>query len=346
MQIINEEITLQFTQLNLGDITQLIPIEHGISQQCFYVQIQNKLTLNFHNYVVKVYQHCKDITSLREYKAYCAFNNTWPNSAKLIAYTDNLLVLEKINGDTLTDYRLKGAPLNDLLTLSVNAMFDLHQLPKPDFNFCLPVSFEKVFEGLFTSFEAQHNNAQRLSHQVYLPHPILARSKQNIQILIEQINTLNKNNDLVICHGDLNFGNMITDQLALIHDTELLVDNILCKIIDFESLCLMPPEYDIAMALAINELPESLIAQMCSLYQFKRNSTGSHCSQVIKHCVLNETLIGYYYQLALYINGMWYLQQNIEQDKLNQLDKNNNIDLACRQFKLLADKYLVNNITH
>ena len=54
-----------------------------------------------------------------------------------------------------------------------------------------------------------------------------------------EINTVNS----VICHGDLNFGNIFYDEHK---------KNDVFKLIDFESLCLMPKEYDIAMMLAVN----------------------------------------------------------------------------------------------
>lgn len=117
---------------------------------------------------------------------------------------------------------------------------------------------------------------------------------------------------LVICHGDINFSNII-----LSHQAYLL---------DFECACLAEKEFELGMMLAINNLSfESLISE----------------------CELNETQqdkVTRYYLFSLFINGLWFLVAS-----KTERESNVKIQLwnhAQRQFSRFdAMKFIPKNLT-
>jgi thiamine kinase-like enzyme len=88
----------------------------------------------------------------------------------------------------------------------------------------------------------------------------------------------------VVCHGDLNFTNVLHDN-----------DNT-AWLIDFECAQLAPPEFDLAMFIAVNNIATQDITHIIAKY----------CA-LMPTCRLNSSLLHYYLLFSHLINGLWYL---------------------------------------
>lgn len=145
-----------------------------------------------------------------------------------------------------------------------------------------PLNFNELFGKLISSLTLSNDSLININNRVS-------------NCLASLSNVTNKNHskeqvNSVICHGDLNFSNI------LLHEEKT-------RLIDFESISLMPVEYDIAMMLAVNELPISYHEKACLYY----SSTLTHSEGVVT--TINKHLIEHYYFLAALINGLWYLSE-------------------------------------
>ncbi|MDN3651539.1 phosphotransferase [Thalassotalea ponticola] len=94
----------------------------------------------------------------------------------------------------------------------------------------------------------------------------------------------------VSCHGDLNFNNVLsTDRFCLI---------------DFDCAVSAEPEWDIAMMIAINDLPQKYIVASCHCYNQQKLP--------IQPTVTAEKVTRYL-DICRLINGLWFLSVNDEQ---------------------------------
>ena len=109
---------------------------------------------------------------------------------------------------------------------------------------------------------------------------------------------------LVLCHGDLNFSNVMT-----LENKRYLLD--------FECACLAEKAFDLGMMLAINK---------CSLEQviWVGKSTNSPQEKVTR-----------YYLLSLLINGLWFLLASINES--SQRVKKQLLNQAKPQFRLFDE---------
>jgi len=93
---------------------------------------------------------------------------------------------------------------------------------------------------------------------------------------------LNTTTNLVCCHGDLNFSNVLIDQRKK------------TWLVDYECACLAPVEYDLAMFIAINNIEKGEVSSIIKFYRQQ-------------HAVTVDRQLLDSYQLYCYlINALWY----------------------------------------
>lgn len=121
--------------------------------------------------------------------------------------------------------------------------------------------------------------------------------------------TFSKN--LVCCHGDLNFSNVLT----CAHNS---------WVIDFECVCKAPAEYDLAMFIAVNNIASNRIPLVIKQYQSLSPSL-----------IIDTKQLSYFLCFSYFINSLWY--KNAYQ---NQNPKEKDLlDLYKQQWGCFIDAY-------
>lgn len=121
---------------------------------------------------------------------------------------------------------------------------------------------------------------------------LLVAKKTKIQqvtsLLANLMNTKGSitNDKRVICHGDMNYQNILIDAAAK------------SWLIDFEAAHLAPAEFDVAMFIAVNTLSLDDIDEITATYSLNRLSSP-----------LNLELLHYFIMYCFLINGLWYLNR-------------------------------------
>jgi len=93
----------------------------------------------------------------------------------------------------------------------------------------------------------------------------------------------------VLCHGDINFTNI------------LLGEDQRSWLVDFECAHRAPVEFDLAMFIAVNDIAIDNIITIVDAYTALVPSTD-----------INLDLLNHYILYSFYINGMWYLANNLQ----------------------------------
>ncbi|MFT5757837.1 MAG: thiamine kinase-like enzyme [Alteromonadaceae bacterium] len=115
-----------------------------------------------------------------------------------------------------------------------------------------------------------------------------------IRCVIKQLPDINIVQSLVVCHGDVNFSNILFAKKPFL--------------IDFEYACLAEPEYDLAMIIAINLLNSA--QQKILLSQYEKISSVNICYENLNS----------YLSYCYLINGLWCLLKaaSVSSDELVQ----------------------------
>lgn len=107
-----------------------------------------------------------------------------------------------------------------------------------------------------------------------------------------------KADNFVLCHGDLNFTNILISQDQL-------------SLIDFECSGLAEREFDLSMMVAINQLPITQLNNYVSLYHNKSHSAVNLDSEKVMRYLL----------LSYVINALWYFDAYKRFVQTHYLDK-------------------------
>lgn len=105
----------------------------------------------------------------------------------------------------------------------------------------------------------------------------------SIKVIIFKTEPLN-----VLCHGDINFTNI------------LLEDNRRSWLIDFECAHRAPAEFDLAMFVAVNDIPIDNLNKIVDRY-----------TALVPSVSINLALLDHYILYSFYINGLWYLENDL-----------------------------------
>lgn len=179
-------------------------------------------------------------------------------SSNVIYHDQHWLITNFIDADNL---ELNTIESKDKINHAVKLMVQCHQLNvKP-----AELSAKDAIKSLI-------NN-------IHLPKSQKVALSQLAELIIEPLNI--SRND-VCCHGDLNFSNVLID----------LKEN--TWLVDYECACNAPVEYDLAMFIAVNNLPSDEITMIIEQYEV-------HSSFYVDLQLLNHYLLFCYF-----INALWY----------------------------------------
>lgn len=130
--------------------------------------------------------------------------------------------------------------------------------------------------------------------------------------------------ELVLCHGDANFSNVISAQNK--H-----------YLIDFECACVAPIEYELAMLMAINGLSSDDSSLVISSYHRALQQQLNHTCYFVPNIALlakiQNKLVTCYYVISLLINVLWCFQQLKKERAIH-------IESLLEQQLILLEKHL------
>jgi thiamine kinase-like enzyme len=275
--------------LPFAKVLSVNTINEGYSQQCFELITDKGI------FIAKYFSE-KNASLLNEYQALTVLKND-PFIADVIYKNDQVLVMNKLPGISLAKSDMS---LYNKLNIAVMLMHRCHQQPREHLSHFTSLHLQQVVDALIDYAQLPTNYLQQIT--LISNHNI-----EHIQHIVHEHN-------LVFCHGDINFTNILVS-CDVLTNKPIPQAQIKHYLIDFESGGLMPAEYDIAMMLAVNELTTNELQYVCERYQhYAQNSSVNE---------LNETLIEHYYLFALIINGLWYLGKYKETNESVLLEKAN-----------------------
>lgn len=227
-------------------VEHISAITSGLSQHCFKVNADNK------TYFAKTIA-----SDVEAHAALCAANQ---KLSPVVFYHDQQwLITDFINGDNLSLSTIAHA---EKITYSINLMTQFHQVnAKPPALVPSAILIDLIDK---THFSAQQRNELLSLVQSTLP-------------------PLNQPQQLVCCHGDLNFSNVLVDQ----HKHAWLVD--------YECASSAPAEFDLAMFIAINNIADNKISIIIEQYQNR--------TPWVK---INKKSLYDYLFFSYLINSLWY----------------------------------------
>ncbi len=259
MSLTGRQLPAEISQLGCfhGKVSQVIDIAQGLSHYCYQVQCQDIKTGQVERYFVKYlgdHQH-----SAANERSSMQLASNAQISPKLIYSDGRWLVTEFIQGETLLSCSFTPA---DKLALGAKLLVRCHQ-----------ITLNHTISSLSIS-EIIHRQLQQL-HLTNDLHQILVS-------VIQRVTGFKEAGDKVLCHGDANFSNILVDSRGQ------------GRLIDFECAFIGYREFDLAMLLAINQLPLQQLDKLTEIYQL----SGS--------AVIDKPLVNHYLKACYLINGLWF----------------------------------------
>ncbi|MDG1732939.1 MAG: phosphotransferase [Thalassotalea sp.] len=223
-----------------------------------------KVTAHSNSYFVKVYKTATNASFTEQIKIE-QLTGEQGLSPKVIDYCrlGSYCVYQYVAGETLLE---SDASNSDKNTMLIDLLVTCHAIQhKP-----IPLDIKQSIKSLIQRIKLAHSTKSKIIDKVSTCLQALALNKD----------------ELVLCHGDLNYSNV------LIADNKPIL-------VDWEYGCLAEKEYDIAMMLAINNVPAERYSAIIDEYNLKAQSTPAKLSKVIQYLSLCELL-----------NTLWFMQSN------------------------------------
>ena len=191
-------------------------------------------------------------------------------SPNVIYHDSQWLVTEFIDGLSLA----KAEESSDIkLSVALELMASLHQMSA--------LKDKQSIPTLDTTLSVDHLLAGAkniLSNNHSVLHKVTSYLTSNILSLI-----FKTKRPMVICHGDVNFTNILLD------------DGKRTWLIDFECAHRAPIEFDLAMFVAVNDMPVENLNEVVDEY-----------TALVPRTSINLPLLNFYILYSFYINGLWY----------------------------------------
>lgn len=257
-----------FTQIHsvdlLADGLSQTAIKVTTASQVFFAKKLNQHTANTE---IACTLLCSNLASKNQSKQ----GNTKQLCPQVVYHDKHWLVTHFIHGLILADSNLSN---NKKIAIALNLMAQLHSLPPTFANYPIPqlnpsYTVNELLSTLPSLLLEQSNTLTTLAKSL----------SDAIYTLIADTRDVN-----VVCHGDLNFTNVLQDNGNNAY------------LIDFECAQLAPPEFDLAMFIAVNNIATQDITLIIAEY-----------SALMPSYRLNTKLLHYYLLYSLLINGLWYL---------------------------------------
>jgi len=259
------------------------PIATGLSHSCFKVSLINSTTKETSNYFVKSLTGHENTSANEVISAKLAMAQSI--APKVIFSSTQWLVTDFVNGQILTTVDIST---QDKISTAIALIAKFHQAKAN--NKIHSLSIEQIVKSQISSANLTVNK------QVML------------KCLCEQILAFDEGNNKVLCHGDVNFSNILIDKQRK------------AWLIDFECSFIGCAEFDLAMFIAVNHLPISSLPLIISHYQ--QTLATSY------NTPLNKQLIHAYLACCYLINGLWY-----QNNALSPATKKQYLALALQQYK-------------
>ncbi len=265
-------ITLQelCTLACFNNIESILSITAGFSSQCYQVNADNKCF-----FAKQISQNNEVIVAML-----AADHDIAP---QIIFHNDHWLITVFIDGENLSlKWQSSNENINDKIDISVKLMVRCHQIKQQ----LVELSPSKVCQSLIN--QEHFSTTQK--------HELLTLSLQIEDLITASFIPVQKHNkNLVCCHGDLNFSNVIIDK----QENYWLVD--------YECAFSAPAEYDLAMFMAVNNIEEKQQGFVIERYQ-QQSLLNIDCK-----------LLNAYQQFCYFINGLWYFNAYESSNKEEKL---------------------------
>jgi thiamine kinase-like enzyme len=204
-------------------------------------------------------------------------------SPTVVYHDKEWLVTEFIAGSTLAETKID---LETKVSITLTLMAKLHRLSA--------AAIEPYILQLDTNLSVSRLLAKPMSLLTRNSH-IVDNVAESLTCAISQI-ILASDCPSVLCHGDMNFTNILTDKLRN------------PWLIDYECAHKAPAEFDLAMFIAVNNIPTKQIKGVVTAYT--KLNQAHNC---------NDELLNLYILYSFFINGLWYLDnKDVQSDSLFQ----------------------------
>jgi thiamine kinase-like enzyme len=262
-----------------GYICSIEQVYLGLSHHCFIVTAVNYSSQKSTKYFVKLLSmHCATEKNERLVAQSSALSKLSP---KVIFHSKDWLVTEYIEGYSLLE---NNYSLEDKISVAMKLLYEFHQL---------------------SPIEQVSSLSLKLLIDIQIQVAIFTKEQQIfLTNLNQEITTFEQLAEPVICHGDLNFSNILIDKQAK------------AWLVDYECTSVGCAEYDIAMFIAINNLSNDHISYIFQCYQGKSKRT------------IRPELVQSYLACCYLINGLWYQEQSKKVVESDQY-----IDFAYQQYR-------------
>ncbi len=277
-----------------NQVTRVSVITDGLSNPCFKVVADDRC------YFAKFTNEKRLSNELKLAKT-AAVSGITPS---VYYHDDQWFISHYIEGENLA---VKQMPLIEKITTSIALMIQFHRLSTSnpenintesiDTETMSPLSITDTINGLLRS----DHKASLITVLNTIAHELEAFMAP------EKHKTSKK---MVCCHSDINFSNVLSDNEQR------------TWLIDFEYACFAPIEFDLAMLLAVNNIPNPLINFTINAYQQQANID-------VETKLLNPLLLFCYF-----INGLWYYNMSLDAAvSLKHSAQDNLLKLATKQWQ-------------
>ncbi|GLX78778.1 hypothetical protein tinsulaeT_21180 [Thalassotalea insulae] len=247
-----------------GAVSKIKKIPQGLSHHCYLVECQSNSIQYVRRYFVKYLADHQVSASNESLSLQLAADAAI--SPKIIYLDQQWLVTAYIDGKTLASLKL---PLEEKIKQALQLMSHCHQLTADAAisNLSIRTIIERQIAQL------QFNNEQQLQ----------------LSQLADELVSFTEAETKVLCHGDINFSNIIVDSKQ-------------AWLLDFECAFVGAREFDLAMLVAVNNLPKASVEFVITEYCQRANTS------------IKESEVNTYLACCYLINGLWYLNHACSAD--------------------------------
>ncbi|MBO9490637.1 phosphotransferase [Endozoicomonas sp. G2_1] len=293
---------------------ELTPLSQGLSRQTAILSLHSQEQAR-QGFVVKDFSE-SDLQLRVEHEVQFLLDGS--NLSAKVCYVDRRIIISQfLQGPLLSNPRFTES---ERLNYSVNALVQLHQLPTSGLNQVKKLKPKALIDSFLRQMELKRASLPAAHHQ-FIQQQVIACLDWCLDHILPLIKHVD-DSQLTLCHGDLNFNNLIVDQQSN------------GRLIDFESACLAEVEFDLAMLVAVNLLTDIDLNHLVSQYRESRRNIllknqGIKCQYQESDDVVCAKKVTRYLFFCYLINGLWFLLAD------NQLDAQSQLAYAKQQFTQL-----------
>lgn len=281
-----------------NQVTRISAITGGFSHACFKVEADGAC------YFAKMTTGIQLETELTLAKV-AALNKLTP---PIFYHDEQWLVSHYIEGENLA---VKEIPLIEKIATSIKLMITFHQLTASS---SAQVNVEKIST---LSIAATISDLFHPNNQPTLVTKITMLGSEIAALIAPEMSSTI--NNLLCCHSDMNFSNVLTSNRN--GNVNGNGNNRDAWLIDFEYACFAPAEFDLAMLIAVNNIPLTLTDDIIGMYE---RGTDRPINQALLHAFI---------LFCYLINGLWYFNSSF--DEMMNLTP----EMKAKMYKLATEQW-------